>query len=68
MTTGITLKDYAKTTLTQQQQRNESENELHRSSTCLQRRGAPAQIAPWEISDMSYADTSSKSTEIALPT
>ena len=50
MTTGITLKDYAKTTLTQQQ-RNESENELHRSSTCLQRRGAPAQIAPWEISD-----------------
>ena len=48
MTTGITLKDYAKTTLTQQQQRNE--NELHRH-TCLQRRGAPAQIAPWEISD-----------------
>ena len=49
MTTGITLKDYAKTTLTQKQQRNE--NEPHRSSTCIQRRRGPAQIAPWEISE-----------------
>ena len=42
MTTGITLKDYAKTTLTQKQQRNE--NEPHRSSTCLQRRGPPHKL------------------------